>query len=316
MIAVGAFILTVTLPFCAFSLGLASVMRIATMAWFAMTAALLLGKRQRPVLLKFAVLAEAIAQTILITAIGASLSYVAATLNFSFQDKILLRLDEFFGPDHRVVFDYVEAHAMLRNLLCIGYGMIGWPVFAIPVILSLAGRTLRLQQYTLAFGLSLIATIGLSIFVPALGAYEQLGLKLTDFPNIFAANATYQTAHIDGLLFARKHVIATLEVFDLKGIIMFPSFHATLAGLFFWTLGPVRFFGPLSLVCNTLVVISSPIYGGHYYVDIIAGLAIAVASIATAKRLLAEPPSVQEELAPVLPISAAAARTPEQIAAG
>ncbi len=281
-----------------------------------MTAALLLGELQRPVLLKAAVVTEAIAQTLLITAIAAPLSYVAASLNFPFQDRLLLRLDQFLGPDHRIVFDYVETHSTLRNLLCVGYGMIGWPVFAIPVVLSLTGRTLRLQRYILAFGLTLIVTIGLSIFLPALGTYEQLGLKLARFPNIFAANATYQTAHIAGLLFVREHVAAAVELFDVKGIIMFPSFHATLAALFFWALGPVRVIGPLSLVCNTLVVISCPIFGGHYYVDIIAGLAIAAACIAMAKRLLKDEPAVEQGSGlTALPIEAVAARGPEEVLA-
>jgi PAP2 superfamily len=288
-------VLAAALPSSAFSLGLWSVLVTLAVSGIAMLSASFLASKERPIFRKFGFMFDAIAQSIMITAIIVPLTYIAASYNFPLQDRIFYYADRFVGFDHRAVFDLVNSHVGLANLLCFGYGMIAWPAFGVPIILSLSGRFVRLQQYMLAFSVSLIVTAIASIFFPAMGTYQYLGLSLEHYPNIYAPS--YQ-AHINDLTIARSGTHRTLDLLNLKGIIMFPSFHAASAVLYFWALCPVRFFGPLALVCNTLMLISTPIFGGHYFVDVVAGIAVAAASIAAANRLLAVPGSSEGD-APV-----------------
>jgi membrane-associated phospholipid phosphatase len=288
-------VLAAALPSSAFSLGLWSVLVTLAVSGIAILSASFLASKERLIFRKLGFMFDAVAQGIMITAIIVPLTYIAASYSFPLQDRIFYSADRFVGFDHRAVFDLVNSHVGLANLLCLGYGMIAWPGLGVPIILSLSGRFVRLQQYMLAFSLSLIATAIASIFFPAMGTYQYLGLSLEHYPNIYAPS--YQ-AHINDLTFARSGTHRTLDLLNLRGIIMFPSFHAASAILYFWALRPVRFFGPLALVCNTLMLISTPIFGGHYFVDVVAGVAVAAASIAVAKRLLAVPSS-SEEKAPV-----------------
>jgi membrane-associated phospholipid phosphatase len=61
--------------------------------------------------------------------------------------------------------------------------------------------------------------------------------------------------------------------------VVFPSFHATLAVLCAYAARPLRILKFPLLALNLLIVLSSPAMGGHYFVDIIAGIILAALTI-------------------------------------
>src|SRR5947209_388340 len=126
----------------------------------------------------------ATAQMILITALMTPLTYVAAAMNFPLQDTALDAADRALGLDWRSAVAFVDAHPLLGTFLSIGYAMIRWPIFIIPVALAAAAAYRRLQEFTLAFGLALAVTTLLSGLVPAYGFYRLLGQGLAEYPNI------------------------------------------------------------------------------------------------------------------------------------
>lgn len=67
-----------------------------------------------------------------------------------------------------------------------------------------------------------------------------------------------------------------------EGIITFPSLHAALGILFAAALWRVRGIKSAALMPGALTLIATPAYGSHYFVDVIAGVAAANASIAQA----------------------------------
>jgi membrane-associated phospholipid phosphatase len=76
-----------------------------------------------------------------------------------------------------------------------------------------------------------------------------------------------------------------LNLNTAEGIITFPSYHAALAIIFlvaFWSVPLLRW---PSVVLNLALVAGTPIDGGHYFVDLGAGMAIAMVSILAASRL-------------------------------
>jgi len=100
----------------------------------------------------------ATAQMILITALMTPLTYVAAAMNFPLQDAALDAADRALGLDWRSAVAFVNAHPLLGMFLSIGYAMIRWPIFIIPVALAAAAGYRRLQEFTLAFALALAVT--------------------------------------------------------------------------------------------------------------------------------------------------------------
>jgi membrane-associated phospholipid phosphatase len=70
-----------------------------------------------------------------------------------------------------------------------------------------------------------------------------------------------------------------------QGIITFPSLHAALALIITVALWPIPILRWVTIAINTLMLVSIPVDGGHYFIDVLAGLAIASASIVAAKRI-------------------------------
>src|SRR5271154_3608258 len=73
------------------------------------------------------------AQIVLTTAVMAPMTYVAAAINFPMQDSALLAADRAMGLDWAAYVHFVDDRPSLASWLNVGYAMIGWPLFAIPV---------------------------------------------------------------------------------------------------------------------------------------------------------------------------------------
>lgn len=67
-----------------------------------------------------------------------------------------------------------------------------------------------------------------------------------------------------------------------KGLIGFPSYHAVLALLVVWYARPLAVVRWLALVINGLVLIATPIQGGHHIIGVVAGFAVAALAVRAA----------------------------------
>ena len=221
------------------------------------------------------------AQIVLITAIMAPLTYVAASTNLPMQDANLLAIDRAFGLDWAAYVGFADDRPALATWLNCGYNMIRWPIFAIPVVLAATGRYQRIEEFTFAFGLALIVTTIISGLVPAIGVFQQVGLDPISIKNL---NLQPYLDQLRDLPPTRDGVLRHLDLLNLGGIVTFPSFHAASAVLYAWALWPVRWMRPIVVLAFTAMLAATPINGGHYLIDIIAGTAIAVLAIVAARR--------------------------------
>lgn len=223
------------------------------------------------------------AQMVLVTIIMTPLTYVAASTNFPLQDANLFALDHALGLDWEAYATTVNAHPLLASWLNYGYSMIRWPIFAIPVVLTAAARYHRLQEFTMAFALALVVTTIVSGLVPAVGAYEQVGIHMPALADIAARPFLDQTrAYFDQV---RDGTLRHLDIFGLAGLVTFPSFHATSAVLYAWALWPVRWFRPIAILANGAMLAATPIDGGHYFIDLVAGIVVAVLAVVAARAV-------------------------------
>jgi len=112
--------------------------------------------------------------------------------------------------------------------------------------------------------------------------YQQIGLDPAALSNIEPRAYLDQVRDLDPV---RDGTLRHLDLFTLAGIVTFPSFHAASVVLYVWALWPVRWMRPIALVANAAMLASTPIDGGHYFVDLIAGVAVAGAAIFAARWL-------------------------------
>ncbi len=240
------------------------------------------------------------AQIVLITALMTPLTYVAGAAAFPLQDANLLAIDRVLGIDWLAYVNFVNDRPLLATWLSYGYTMIRWPIFAIPVVLAAAFRFRRLQEFTFAFAIALIVTTAISTFVPAIGVFQQIGVDPAAFANIEPGAYLAQQRDLGPV---RDGILRELDLLNLAGIVTFPSFHACSAVLYAWALWPVWWARPVAILANGAMLASTPVDGGHYFIDLFAGIAVAVLAIAVARavgRRIAERPAdapVRETLA-------------------
>ncbi len=72
-----------------------------------------------------------------------------------------------------------------------------------------------------------------------------------------------------------------------EGIISFPSLHAALAVILVIALWPIPILRWLTLYLNLAVLLATPIDGSHYFIDVFAGIGVAVLCFFLAGKIAA-----------------------------
>jgi membrane-associated phospholipid phosphatase len=225
---------------------------------------------------------RSLAQIIAFGACAAPLSYAVARTAGPLWDATFFHWDQSLGLDWRAYLALVDAHPRFGLALTLAYRSLMAQMMLVVVLLGFMGRLAHLRQFVMAFCLSGTVTVLASGLMPAMANFVHLHLTAADFPHLQPAAAYAHVAHLTGL---RDGTLHTISLDTLEGIITFPSFHATLGALFLWAFWAVRAARLPALAVNGLLIASTPIDGGHYFVDVIAGLAIAVLAILTARHL-------------------------------
>jgi PAP2 superfamily len=231
---------------------------------------------------KIAAALSAVLLLLMFTAVAAPLSYLTASLALPFWDSTLHAWDEALGLDWRAYLAWVNERPLFGTLLQVAYASLLPQLIIACIGLGFTGRLLQLRSFILAVIVSGVLCILISAAMPAMAMYVHLGLQPSDFPNLSPAAAYVHVEHIHGL---RDGTLRALNLNTAEGIITFPSYHAALAIIFlvaFWSVPLLRWPG---VVLNLALIAGTPIDGGHYFVDLGAGMAIALVSILAASRL-------------------------------
>ena len=124
-----------------------------------------------------------------------------------------------------------------------------------------------------------------------LEALVRHGLTADDFRNIDPAAGYSELRDLAAL---RAQHIGSLRLPQMQGIIAFPSYHAGLAAVAFWAFWNSRMAWLRWPGCALalMTIVSAPVDGGHYFVDVIAGIAVAICSIAASDPLARWSPRV------------------------
>jgi len=233
-----------------------------------------------------------IAQLGTLALLSALLTYIAASANFPLQDAALDYWDRALGLDWIAYYRFMTARPELLGYAYLSYAAIALPPFGVPIVLGLTKNYVRLQQYMMAFLLTLFVVSILSAFIPALGTYH-----LYDLPTEFGTyKATGFLIQLDRLPAIRSGALHALNISQIGGIVTFPSFHTAAAVLAMWAWWGVWWMRPFALMMCVATLIGTPLLGGHYFVDMIAGGIVAVLAIVLATALrgyqFMAPPSV------------------------
>jgi membrane-associated phospholipid phosphatase len=193
--------------------------------------------------------------------LGAFVSVVFASFPLPLADGWLAAADLALGFRREPVLAVLAGSpALLRAWVWI-YESFAFTPQLLAVLLLLAARPARAWTLLVALTAAMLGSMAIMPLVPAHGA-----------PCL-----SYQwIAVFDGV---RDGSLRHLDTSVMTGMVTFPSLHAADAAILVWG---YRQLGRLALpfvALNMLMVVSAVVVGGHYLVDLAAGLALAWAAI-------------------------------------
>ena len=204
----------------------------------------------------------------------AAASYVVAARSpFPMMDDALGAADRWLHFDWTRWTAWGRAHRSIWNAQALAYDAMHPELGLLVLYLGLRERATPLIVSLFVGG---AIAIGASWFMPAIG-------HLPDAPHVPVLLALRAGSLPDGVP---------------QGLISFPSYHTTVAILLTAALRGERFLFPVACVLNGVMVISTLSMGGHYLVDVLAGLVVAVAAMYLAPRLEARLAVLQHKSTP------------------
>ncbi|MCY7279709.1 MAG: phosphatase PAP2 family protein [Sphingomonas bacterium] len=231
----------------------------------------------------FAVMCTALMQVLIFSALGSILSYLLARDGGPLWDSTFAAWDRALGLDWLGFVRAIDEHGWLVTTLRLAYASLIAQIIVLVLVLGFTSRLEKLRAVML--GAILCGTISVlaSPFFPAASNYVHLGLTAADFRFVDPWAGYIHLADFNGL---RGGSMAQLDLSKMQGIITFPSYHAGLSAVTlwgFWTSG-VRWLKWTGSFVALATIVATPVDGGHYFVDVLAGVGIAVASIHVAAR--------------------------------
>ncbi|WP_237713919.1 phosphatase PAP2 family protein [Novosphingobium sp. Rr 2-17] len=213
----------------------------------------------------------------LMALMGATASYPVAGLTHGYADATLQGIDERLGFDWLYLYRVVAAHPFLQGLGTIVYRSI----YVTPaVLLWCAAKNAdhkRAYSFMLRFWLATILTLIFFALMPAIGPFSYLWHQAIPY---MPESEQWQSGLIPAL---RAHTLHVIDVGHLRGIVSAPSFHTAAAVLYIvagWHIPALRW--PI-VALNVAMLLSTPVEGTHYLIDMILGAGVAVMAIALAR---------------------------------
>ena len=166
------------------------------------------------------------------------------------------------------MYQWVTRHPAIEASARAVYMSLGPEMLILFFALEMLGHHNQARRFLLWIIVSTIAALSIGTLMPAAGAFVYYHLPV-------ASTTGYVSQWAD----LRDGTLRTINPLDNQGLVVFPSFHATLAVLCAYAATPLRILKIPLLALNLLIILSSPFEGGHYFVDIIAGIVLAAFTI-------------------------------------
>lgn len=224
-------------------------------------------------------------QLFIVTLLAFFLTYAASACIFPYRDAELNAIDLWVGFDRVAAYHFLQSHPLLQQTVHEAYHSIRWQSWLLPLILASAGKIEMTQKYVLAFGLSLIVTSLVAVFVPAVNANIYVDLAARGLVEPPADMHSY----LPTLEALRNGSLRSIRLTGLQGLISFPSFHTTSAILFAWAAWRLRLLRWVFVPLNLLMVMGTPIDGGHYLIDLVGGTIVALGIVIIVNRMSEHP---------------------------
>lgn len=234
---------------------------------------------------KSSLIMEALAGGIAFSVLVLLSTYLAVSLNAPLADHGLVAMDRQIGFDGVALIRLVDGIPALSWALMHAYASFALQLLLLPILLILFDHPARAFVLVLAYAVVGYVASLTSIWFPALGSHVVYAI---DPESLRSINPHFGYAFLDQFNAVREQAEFTFSLTTAEGILTFPSVHAAVALICGVSAFGVAWLRYPFLLLNSLMGFATLTHGGHYLVDVIAGLgvaALALYCIAVASRL-------------------------------
>lgn len=227
-------------------------------------------------------------------------NHLTMTTGFPLADAWLAGLDTAIGFDWLSYMLWLDDHPPIIRMMGLTYGGLTTYSIALFVILAMhPAPAQRCAEFVKLFLMTACTCMAVGMAFPALSAIVFHDPASDIFDYIAGRPGTY---HLDALLILRENRGAVLDLRNLPGLVTFPSFHTAMGVVAIYCARHSAALFGLSLAVNLTMIASTPLFGAHYGIDIVAGAAVAAGAIA----LLRWTPALRSIAGPIVPKAAEA----------
>lgn len=189
----------------------------------------------------------------------------AVALNCDLKDHLFVKADRFLCLDATDIVAWVQEHRLLHKACFAAYfSMVPQLILA----LLITNRALLVKRMMVAAVITLLCFN----YMPALGNYANTDAECHNQP-------------IKERMLALSHgQVDTIRIGDCEGIICAPSYHTIMGCLLIMAFSQVAAVRWWAVGLNGLMIYSTVPTGGHYIVDVLAGLLVAGLVAAVVRR--------------------------------
>ncbi|TPJ72406.1 phosphatase PAP2 family protein [Mesorhizobium sp. B2-6-2] len=210
--------------------------------------------------------------------------YLAASTTRPLMDAYLASFDKALGFDWLRAVEFANKFPSAATIMVCAYAALSFQVPMVPFFHAVRRRRERMLEFMALIALSGLLTGFLMLTMPVAGAYSfhmPNGGGLSHF-------TTVGFSHLPTLALLRTSAPFTFLITNTIGITTFPSFHTALGIIITYNLRHTVLF--LSAVAvNSVMIVATIPEGGHYFADVLAGIAVALVSIAAVRAVSVRP---------------------------
>ncbi|MCO5398523.1 phosphatase PAP2 family protein [Ralstonia soli] len=212
---------------------------------------------------RFALVAQSGALIVTFTCAMSVLSYLLVSIAPPIVDTQLAAIDAQLGFDWPHLYIWVHTRPTLHLVLQLTYYSALLQLGLIPMLAGLLGRSDHLREFVANLMLSCALLLVISTPWPAAGAFV--------FYGIASPSDLAMVSHFGAL---RDGTMRVIDLAQMQGLVSLPSYHTAMALFFVQAMRWTRTGLVLSGLLNALMILATPTEGGHYLVDVIAGVAL------------------------------------------
>jgi hypothetical protein len=186
-------------------------------------------------------------------------------------DSNLAYLDRFFDLDTPTIVHTVANSPIIAGLLGVAYESSSPLIVSIAVFLAITRRFEQLWVLAAVFATTVLFCTAISAVIPARGAFAYFDYQADLLGRLPPGAGIYHLPKFD---YYRHDPSPVISFGQVQGVVTFPSFHCCLALMTIFASKGIRWLSPALLVWNVLVIVSTLPIGGHFAIDIPAGVVV------------------------------------------